>query len=387
MTGDATLAAQLRRELDDARARLREQGADMQAAIDRLTRERDIAQRDAAGLRAEALELRAEVERLRAQAIETERELSEAYERLGYARDDLAAVCAHCQSPFGESALLAAQRVRRERDEFRAERDRYSDALRAVWAMCDSVCGRPLGGPITDAVERAFAHLREERDDARAEAERLRALVPAEAPKAEPAGCATCPSAEQRFNNGNGATTCSLLGNRIVAIGHKPLTTRPAECPLPSAEPARLRCADGETRRGPDGREWHVQESCPDPYRKHAAWMVIHDTTLNDGDDPDLDSGIVADDVLATWPLVTEPPEVDEPAQGDERDPVADPRVGDLWSWDEGQQTARVTRVLPADRVRGHFEPRIALEGRGGVGNVGWWQGQGWSPVRDGGGR
>lgn len=75
------------------------------------------------------------------------------------------------------------------------------------------------------------------------------------------------------------------------------------------------------------------------------------------------------------------------PAQGDERDPVADPRVGDLWQWDEGQHTARVTRVLPADRARGFLSPRIALEWRGGVDHVGWWQGQGWSPVRDGGAR
>lgn len=164
MTADATLAAQLRRELEDARKRLREQGDDMQREIDRLHRER-----------------------------------TDLYEAL-------------------DGSNVALREARRERDE------------------------------------------------ARAEVERLRALVPVEAPK---------------------------------------------------AEPARLRCAEGETRRGPDGREWYVQESCTDPYRKHAAWMVIHDTPLNNGDDPALDSGIVADDVLAAWPLVAEVPEVDEPSQGD----------------------------------------------------------------------
>lgn len=72
-----------------------------------------------------------------------------------------------------------------------------------------------------------------------------------------------------------------------------------------------------------------------------------------------------------------------EPA---ERDLVADPRVGDLWQWAEGQQTARVTLVLP-DPERRIFGPRITLEGRDGPASAGWWQGQGWSPARDGGAR
>jgi hypothetical protein len=46
-------------------------------------------------------------------------------------------------------------------------------------------------------------------------------------------GCSTCPHAERRFNGGNGATTCRLLGGRIVATGHEPPGTRPDECPLP----------------------------------------------------------------------------------------------------------------------------------------------------------
>jgi hypothetical protein len=47
------------------------------------------------------------------------------------------------------------------------------------------------------------------------------------------AGCATCPHATSRFNNGNGATTCAKLAERIVSYGHKKPETRPNGCPLP----------------------------------------------------------------------------------------------------------------------------------------------------------
>lgn len=43
-------------------------------------------------------------------------------------------------------------------------------------------------------------------------------------------GCSTCEHAIRRFNNGNGATTCALLGHVMVAVGKTP-TTMPEECP------------------------------------------------------------------------------------------------------------------------------------------------------------
>lgn len=48
-------------------------------------------------------------------------------------------------------------------------------------------------------------------------------------------GCSQCPHAVFRFNGGNGATTCDLLGSKIVAYGHKVPTENPAECPLLSS--------------------------------------------------------------------------------------------------------------------------------------------------------
>lgn len=101
---------------------------------------------------------------------EAARDRDDAIENLACARDDLAAVRAHCQAPVGETAVLAAQRVRRERDE------------------------------------------------ARAEVERLRALVPAEAPKAKAA----------------------------LPAGH-PLAEPPED--LPPIKPARVPVAVGQVRR------------------------------------------------------------------------------------------------------------------------------------------
>ena len=43
--------------------------------------------------------------------------------------------------------------------------------------------------------------------------------------------CSGCEHAVRRFNGGRGATTCDLLGGRIVAYGRTP-TTQPSECPL-----------------------------------------------------------------------------------------------------------------------------------------------------------
>ena len=50
--------------------------------------------------------------------------------------------------------------------------------------------------------------------------------------KAVAAGCSTCEHHWFRFNGGVGATTCGLLGHRIVAYGTTTPAGRPAECPL-----------------------------------------------------------------------------------------------------------------------------------------------------------
>lgn len=52
-------------------------------------------------------------------------------------------------------------------------------------------------------------------------------------------GCSTCPDSSLRFNNGNGATTCSKLNERIVKVGVKKPETRPKDCPLPAEEAPR----------------------------------------------------------------------------------------------------------------------------------------------------
>lgn len=51
--------------------------------------------------------------------------------------------------------------------------------------------------------------------------------------KAVAAGCSTCEHHWFRFNGGVGATTCGLLGHRIVAYGTRIPVGRPSECPLP----------------------------------------------------------------------------------------------------------------------------------------------------------
>lgn len=55
-------------------------------------------------------------------------------------------------------------------------------------------------------------------------------------------------------------------------------------------------------------------------------------------------------------------------------------KVGDAWRFDDGT-TARVVVVVQPDPARGHFEPRIGLEGRGQPVHVGWLYGQGWERV------
>lgn len=44
-------------------------------------------------------------------------------------------------------------------------------------------------------------------------------------------GCNNCPSANFRFNNGNGAVTCDELKSRIVSYGNKIPEMFPYDCP------------------------------------------------------------------------------------------------------------------------------------------------------------
>lgn len=84
-----------------------------------------------------------------------------------------------------------------------------------------------------------------------------------------PTGCATCPHARMRFNNGNGATTCGKLHDRIVAYGHTLPIARPAgQCPLDTtsrALPPMCKCG---------GREAAPPHACP------------YATDINDNDNP-----------------------------------------------------------------------------------------------------
>lgn len=174
---------------------------------------------------------------------EAARDRDDAIENLACARDDLAAVRAHCQAPVGETAVLAAQRVRRERDEARAEVERLRTRSRDATQRLVEEIGADGPESVEDAARRAVAEI-----------ERLRALVPVEAPKAEPARWPVAVGQVRRAWSG------SLL--RVAEV---------------DAASDRAFCAPVV---GLGGMWWRTS-------------------------------------TIATWPLVSEAPEVDEPVRGD----------------------------------------------------------------------
>ena len=60
-------------------------------------------------------------------------------------------------------------------------------------------------------------------------------------------------------------------------------------------------CRAGDSRIGPDGKVWYIQERILDPYGNLACWFILHET-----DNPeDTETEVVSDKIIKTWKRVT----------------------------------------------------------------------------------
>ena len=126
------------------------------------------------------------------------------------------------------------------------------------------------------------------------------------------------------------------------------------------AEPARVPVAVGQVRRDPaTGLLWRVDGVTQAlPELPHEARLVRMAPPFRE-------------------------PEVDEPAQGDERDPAADPQIGDAWV--RGGERRVVEAVK---RVYDGHEVRVVLSGGVTPTPISVWLRAGWAPAQgDGGAR
>jgi hypothetical protein len=136
------------------------------------------------------------------------------------------------------------------------------------------------------------------------------------------------------------------------------------------AEPARVPVAVGQVRRGERWLNWTVTNyRALAPSSDHPLVPSDSVCTLRSGD---LSIQRLASEV-ELWELVTESPEV-EPAQGDARDPAADPQIGDAWVRGWERRTVEAVK-----RVDGH-EVRVVFSGGVTPTPISVWIKDGWSP-------